>query len=156
MKSRFKIAATFLAASAIMASASYADSITSTATGTIVSPITIVENRALSFGTFASSTTAGQVSATGTSGGVIRIANGQTGLFTVTGTNNSLYTLDNPGTMTMTSTGRPSMTSVVDVLYVARQLTNGTDTIEVNGIMDVPANQPSGTYTGTFTLNVHY
>jgi hypothetical protein len=156
MKRMTKLAATVLAANAFVASAAFADSITSTATATIVAPISIVENQALSFGTFASTTTPGQVSAFGTSGAILRIADGQLGIFTVTGTGNSVYTLDNPGALTLSSAGRPPMSGTVDVLYGQRNLTSGTDTIEVNGILDVPANQPSGTYTGTYTLNVHY
>jgi len=143
------------------------DSFSATAVGTasarVVVPIAVTAGSSLQFGSFAASSTAGTINQAGvTTGGVLAIAGGSArsaGTFTVTGENstNTAYTFSMPATVTLSS-GSNSMTATLSYGSGngARTLISGTDTVTVNGVLAVGANQVAGAYTGTYTVTAVY
>jgi hypothetical protein len=145
-----------------------------TVTATVVRPNTLVKTDDLDFGTLVSGTTGGTVTinavtgARTTSGGTTPVGAGfqraqfqGTGgllLITVSGSNSVTLTRAGGGAAPMTATlVRAASTSGGGIaLLGSTLLPSGVQTYYIGGTLTVPANQPEGDYSGTFTLTVNY
>ncbi len=163
------------AAGAFASHPAWAANQTGTATSVVVRPNTLVKSDDLNFGTLAAGTTGGTATVdpvTGTrttSGGTVAVGGGTqravfqgTGgllLITVSGDNSvTLARAGGGGSMTATLT-RATTTSGGGITLLgssATLLPSGVQTYYVGGTLSVPANQPAGDYSGTFTLTVNY
>ena len=145
-----------------------------TAKAAVVRPNTLIKTDDLDFGTLASGPSGGTVTinavtgARTTGGGVTPVGGGMqraifqgTGgflLITVGGSNSVTLTRAGGGAAPMTaSLSRAASTSGGGIaLLGATLLPSGVQTYYIGGTLTVPANQPDGDYSGTFTLTVNY
>lgn len=168
--------ATFAAAAALAAMPAQAAEHQGTTSATVVRPNTLVKTDDLDFGTLISGATGGTVTispttgARATSGGVTPVGGGEqratfqgTGgiiLITVTGSNSVSLARAGGGAAPMTaSLTRAATTSGGGIALLgtsATLLPSGVQTYYIGGTLSVPANQPEGDYSGTFTLTVNY
>ena len=122
----------------------------------------------LAFGTIMPSASSGSVTiapdtATRTASGGVQLVTSVFGpaVFNITGAANSSYsvTLPSDGTITI-SNGNQAMSvtgfSAAPASGVATLNGDGVGAFKVGGKLDVPANQPSGEYTGMFDVIVTY
>jgi len=162
-----KTTKTFLALTAAVAVMSAAASamaadVTGTANASVVQAIEITENTQMSFGTIASTGTAGTVvlaPAGGTTAtNVTELAGGTAAAaqFTVSGGDSAAYTLTLP-TSTTLSNGSETM-AVSSFTENATETLNGSgsETFNVGATLAVGAAQAAGTYSGTYTVTVNY
>ena len=81
-------------------------------------------------------------------------------LITVSGSNSATLTRAGGGAPAMTATLTRAMTTsgggIILLGSSATLLPSGVQTYYVGGTLSVPANQPAGDYSGTFTLTVNY
>ena len=145
-----------------------------TANAAIVRPNTLIKTDDLDFGTMISGTTGGTVSinavtgARTTTGGVTPVGAGtQRAIFQGTG-GILLITVsgDTSVTLVRAGGGAPNMTASLVraastsgggiALLGGTLLPSGVQTYYIGGTLTVPANQPEGDYSGTFTLTVNY
>jgi hypothetical protein len=142
------------------------DTEAATATATIITPIAIAKANDLAFGNVAVSATAGTVvlandgTRTATGGVTLPAITGTVSqaTFNVTGINSATYDINLP------ADGTVSITSGANSMNINSFTTDGTgtlsaagaETINVGATLLVGASQPSGTYTGTFDVNVDY
>jgi hypothetical protein len=163
-----------IAAGAFTAPAPAADQ-TGTAAAAVVRPNTLIKTDDLDFGTLISGA-AGSVTinpitaARTTSGGVTPVGGGAqratfqgTGgwlLLIVTGSNSVTLARTGGGAAPMTaSLTRAVSTSGGGITLLGPSATlfpSGVQTYYIGGTLTVPANQPEGDYSGTFTLTVNY
>ena len=148
---------------------------TSTANAAVVRPNTLIKTDDLDFGTLVSGPTGGTAAvspvtnARTTSGGVTPVGTAAqravfqgTGgilLITVTGDNSVTLTRAGGGGTMTASLVRAITTSGGGITILgsaATLLPSGVQTYYVGGTLTVPANQPAGDYSGTFTLTVNY
>lgn len=173
-----RLAIVALAASAALAMPAHAAGTDGISTATIVRPMTLVKTEDLDFGTLISGTTGGTVTidpsnnARSTSGGVTPFGGGaqratfqgaaSVGLVvTINGSNSSTLTRAGGGAPPMTATLTRTYGSGINVVTVpllgtVTVVATGLQTYYVGGTLTVPANQPDGDYSGTFTLTVNY
>ena len=167
------IAAT--AAGAALCAPAYAANMSGTANAAVVRPNTLIKTDDLDFGTMVSGTTGGTVSinavtgARTTTGGVTPVGGGtQRAVFQGTG-GILLITVsgDTSVTLVRAGGGAPNMTATlvraastsgggIALLGGGTLLPSGIQTYYIGGTLTVPANQPAGDYSGTFTLTVNY
>lgn len=133
----------------------------------IVSSLAITNTASLNFGQIAAGASAGTVTMTPLG---IRVPVGVTlgnqgtssaSSFTVTGSPLNLYTIVLPadGTVTLTSGAHPAMgvnTFLSLPLLIGTLGLTGNQTLLVGATLSVGANQPNGTYSGTFNVTVAY
>ncbi len=129
----------------------------------VVSPISLTQIRPLSFGTFIPLGSAGEilVDANGTLSytNVVVVAEGDRSYWDVSGIAGATYSLDYDAT-TILSNG----TDTMDVFTIHHDgavwdgtISNqGHDYFHLGAYLTVGANQPPGTYTGTFDVTVAY
>ncbi len=145
-----------------------------TANAAIVRPNTLIKTDDLDFGTLISGTTGGTVTinavtgARTTGGGVTPVGTGSQraifqgtgGIFLITVSGSTTVTLTRVGggapTMTATLVRAASTSGGGITLLGATLLPSGVQTYYIGGTLTVPANQPEGDYSGTFTLTVNY
>ncbi|MGB3846572.1 DUF4402 domain-containing protein [Sphingopyxis sp. YF1] len=169
-------ALTAAAAFAALCAPAHAADHQGTATATVVRPNTLVKTDDLDFGTLISGTSGGTVTinaATGArtaAGGVTTVGGGEqraifqgTGgiiLITVTGSNSVSLMRAGGGAAPLTaSLTRAATTSGGGIALLgtsATLLPSGVQTYYIGGTLTVPANQPEGDYSGSFTLTVNY
>jgi spore coat protein U-like protein len=163
-----------LGAATVSGGASAANNATATATGTVVTPVSILKSVDLAFGSFYPSATSGTVDvntngARTVSGGVTASGVGGTpaaAKFDVTGQNSATYTIAYATGVTLTGPGAPmALTQVSDLTGAGGAATlvatgalsgSGTQSIYIGGSLAVAANQVSGSYTGTISATVNY
>jgi len=163
-------------AAALMGPSASAAETTGTANAAVVRPNTLIKTDDLDFGTIVSGATGGTVTvnpatnARGSAGGVTLAGSGaQRGVFqgtggllliTVSGSNSATLTRAGGGAPAMTATLTRAMTTsgggIILLGSSATLLPSGVQTYYVGGTLSVPANQPEGDYSGTFTLTVNY
>lgn len=166
------IAAT--AASAALCGPAYAADTNVTVNAAIVRPNTLIKTDDLDFGTLISGPTGGTVSinavtgARTTAGGATPVGagtqravfQGTGGLLLITVSGDSSVTLVRAGggapNMTATLVRAASTSGGGIALLGASLLPSGVQTYYIGGTLTVPANQPAGDYSGTFTLTVNY
>ena len=145
-----------------------------TANAAIVRPNTLIKTDDLDFGTLTSGTTGGTVTinpitnARTTSGGATPVGNdgqravfqGTGGIFLITVSGSSSVTLTRAGggapPLTATLVRAASTSGGGIALLGTTLLPSGVQTYYIGGTLTVPANQPAGDYSGTFTLTVNY
>lgn len=157
-KFNFALAAAIVGLAAFPMASEAADA-TGTATATVVAPIAVAQVANLSFGTIAPSGTAGSV--TITNGGSRSASNvdlftsdaGSAGQFSVTGEGTSTFSTSIPGINLVSGSDTMAATFTNDA---PSALTSGAATINVGGSITVGASQPTGSYSGTFTVTVAY
>jgi hypothetical protein len=165
---RFAVAAMLLLTPALaQAAPGNTRSVSGSARAAIIRPIAIAATASLRFGVIARPSTAGTltVSTTGavsTTGGVIgsnAINQGalgpRAGTFRVTGEPGASFGVVLPPTATVTAPGG----SMTISLFTVGALTGspvGTLDIAVGGTLAVSANQPVGSYSGTYQITVNY
>lgn len=165
---------TIAAASAALCLPAHAADTNVTANAAVVRPNTLVKTDDLDFGTLVSGPTGGTASvnavtgARTTSGGVTAAGNdaqraifqGTGGLLLITVSGSTSVTLSRVGggapTMTASLVRAASTGGGGITLLGATLLPSGIQTYYIGGTLTVPANQPAGDYTGTFTLTVNY
>ena len=143
-------------------------------TATVVRPNSLVKTDDLDFGTIISGATGGTVSvnaltgARTTSGGATAVGNdaqraqfqGTGGILLITVSGSTSVTLARAGggatpmTATLVRAARTRGGGIA--LLGASLLQSGVQTYYIGGTLTVPANQPEGDYSGTFTLTVNY
>lgn len=142
---------------------------TATATGTIITPITIANTGNMNFGNVAVSATGGTVilapagTRTITGGVTLPAVPGTVAAahFLVTGTNNYTYSITLPVVATTVTSGANTMTVTAFTSNPGTTGTlsaTGTQTIDVGATLNIAANQAAGTYvSGTpFPVIVNY
>ena len=145
-----------------------------TANAAVVRPNTLIKTGDLDFGTLLSGPVGGTITIDpvtnwrGATGGATLVGNdgrravfqGTGGIFliTVSGSTSATLTRAGGGAAPMTaSLVRAATTSGGGIaLLGATLLPNGVQTYYIGGTLTVPANQPAGDYSGTFTLTVNY
>jgi len=161
-------------ASAALCGPAYAADMPGTANAAVVRPNTLIKTDDLDFGTLISGATGGTVTinpvtnARTTSGGVTPVGSAAqraifqgTGgilLITVSGSTSVSLTRAGGGAAPMTaSLVRAASTSGGGIaLLGSTLLPSGVQSYYIGGTLTVPANQPEGDYSGTFTLTVNY
>ena len=144
---------------------------TGNASATIVAPIAITEAAGgdMDFGSVSgdsdvanSSTvvlsTAGAVTAS-VNAAVVPLTGAQAATFDVTGAANALYDIVLPSAAVTISNGTDNMTvdTFVGSLGASGTLSaGGTESFNVGATLNIAGNQPTGTYTGTYTVTVTY
>ena len=143
---------------------------------TIIQPIKITSSGELNFGVIASSSVAGTfvLNPDGTAGtatnvtplsGVTQAEDLKVPNFVVNGEVDYTYAITLPASnITLTSgTGETAKTMTVGTFKTSKAnnevigtLTSGTDNFKVGATLAVGASQPSGVYTGTFTVTANY
>lgn len=145
-----------------------------TAHAAVVRPNTLVKTDDLDFGTLTSGATGGTVTinpvsgARTTGGGVTPVGGGTQraifqgtgGIFLITVSGSSAVTLSRAGggapAMSASLVRAASTSGGGIALLGATLLPSGVQTYYIGGTLTVPANQPDGDYSGTFTLTVNY
>jgi len=165
MKALKLLAVPAFAIASLASASSYAATASGTATVTIQAPIAIAQTTPMAVGTVIHDDqglagTATLDAATGAIGGTNTTTTGATrGVFTVTGASDVSFTLSALGTATFTN-GTPAedmlMTLTSDPAAGALTLTGGSVGINVGGSLPLAANQPTGAYTGTYSVVVNY
>ena len=169
----FAIAAT--AAGALACTPAMAANQTGTATTVVVRPNTLVKVDDLDFGTLVAGATGGTATvdpttgARTTGGGTAAVGSGaQRAVFQGTGgllliivSGDNVVTLTRSGgggsmTATLTRAMTTSGGGITLLGSSATLLPSGVQTYYVGGTLSVPASQPAGDYSGTFTLTVNY
>ncbi len=131
--------------------------VTADALATVTTPLAVLQTQALDFGELSPSATAGTiVASTGaTTGGVTQINPGNDAEFSVTGQTSTTYNITVDPTATLSNNGN-SMTANLTAPATDTINGGGNDTFNVDGTLQVAANQPSGVYTGTYNVSVNY
>jgi hypothetical protein len=168
-----KIAATALMFIAFVsvANAQMEAQVISSATATIINPITLTQNGVLSFGNIIPKaegtvviTPFGQVSATGAEIAQIQKGSQTAARYDVSGERNFAYTISLPtSNVLLTKTGT-SGTSAVTMIVNAFEHNVATPTLDSEGkcmfnvgaTLNVAANQDAGVYTGEYVVKVNY
>lgn len=146
------------------APAAYAATTSATATATVYVALTITKTADLNFGGLLPGAAAGTVTVnpdgTRTGTGVTLVGGSTFGAatFALSGQPNASYTIALPSSITITDgtntmtvdtfTSNPSGTGQLDA--------SGSATLRVGATLKVGANQPPGTYSGTFDVTVDY
>lgn len=139
---------------------------TASTSGTVVQAIDISKDRDLSFGTFAVNSTGGTVVVAATDAGTRSQTQGvslqaggtvSSAKFTVSGYDNSTYTVSMPASLTI-SNGTPAEDMTVDLVKsVGATATldgSGESVIYVGGTLTAAANQPAGEYSNANDLKI--
>ena len=165
---------TIAAALTALAAPAHAADMPGTTTATVVRPNSLVKTDDLDFGTIVSGTTGGTVSvnavtgARTSTGGATTVGNdaqraifqGTGGILLITVSGSTSVTLTRAGgggtPMTATLVRAASTSGGGIALLGATLLPSGVQTYYIGGTLTVPANQPEGDYSGTFTLTVNY
>ncbi|MBJ7439651.1 MAG: DUF4402 domain-containing protein [Sphingopyxis sp.] len=161
-------------ASATLCPPTYAADTNVTANAAVVRPNSLIKTDDLNFGTLVSGATGGTVTVNPvtnarTSGGGVTLVgtNAQRAIFQGTG---GIFLITVSGstsaTLARVGGGAPSMTATLVraastsgggiALLGSTLLPSGVQTYYIGGTLTVPANQPAGDYSGTFTLTVNY
>lgn len=143
--------------------AAYAISVNGTAVAVIKAAITANAGDQMNFGTINAAATAGTVvlSTAGVrSSSLTMYGTSTAGTFSVTAEPSTALTITFPATATLTGTPSGTMTigSFTHSSVPASDTTDGTGTLALNvgATLNVGANQPSGTYQGTYAVTLSY
>ena len=161
-------------ASAALCPPAHAADMSGTANAAVVRPNTLIKTDDLDFGTLLSGAGGGTITINpvtngrSAAGGATLVGNdgrravfqGTGGIFliTVSGSTSVTLTRIGGGAPAMTaSLVRAATTSGGGIALLGATLRpSGVQTYYIGGTLTVPANQPAGDYSGTFTLNVNY
>lgn len=154
------------------ASAVDTNSVTTTATTTILRPVTIHEDAALAFAKIvqpSSGTTTVSITTTGDtvglSGGTGAIASGTAsrGKYTVSGEGGQVVAVTVPANFDLTDSGSDTLTVALSSDAAGGTLTlsgsagsAGTKVLNVGGSFSITSSTPTGAYSGQYTISVAY
>lgn len=147
------------------------NSVTTTASTTILRPVTITENNALAFakivrpstgsGTVTITPGSDTVVVTGT--GTLAAGTGSQGKYTVNGEGNQVVAVTYPATFDMTDSGSDTLTVTLSSDASGGTVTlNGTlgsagsHSLNIGGSFPITATTPTGAYSGQYTVSVAY
>jgi hypothetical protein len=174
MKSRLFIFGAFILMAAFSSKVSAQVSVSNTAGGEILSPITLTADVPLEFGKLAVLTGGGTVLITPASSpvvtpsGDVSLVSGTTrtaAKYTVGGAADYNYTITLPtGSVTITKSGGGATMTISDFNCLSvgtpstpgGKLTAGTEVFYVGGTLHVGASQTAGLYSGSFNVSVNY
>jgi len=159
------VVAASITAASLFATAAHAQASATAAADasvTIVAPLAISKTADLAFGTIVANAESAGTVTVAPSGArslatVTALGSGESAAtYNVTGDVGRAYSVDLPTEITLGDGGANSMT-VDDFTHNASlTLTGGAETFGVGATLNVGANQPAGTYTGTFNVTVAY
>ena len=157
--SRIALLATAVVALSSLSSAAIAASINGNASATVLTPITVTQNTALSFGTLAANA-AGSVTISTAGGrtfsGVVVTPGGfAAGAFGITGSTGATFAIT-LGTPTALASGGNSMAFTVASSAATGTIALGVANFTVGGTLTVAAGQAAGSYIGTYPVTVEY
>ena len=139
----------------------HAASVQTNITATILTPISISKQTDLGFGeVYPDATLAGTVTVdytggrTFSGGAAAGTIPGAAGSFTVTGEPGSTYAVSIPATVNLTGPGTDMTVSLIE--NSSGNLDLGSDIFQIGGVLNVGANQISGSYSASFTVTVNY
>lgn len=162
MNTMMKLSAvTALTASTLMSTQAFAATATGDASATIAQPISVAQTTPLNFGSVTTSAATGTIEITPAGavnylGGVANFGGTPTpATFAVNGEGALAFNVTLPTTATLTS-GANSMVVNTFTHNAPAALTGGVANFQVGATLNVGANQPSGNYTGTYTITVNY
>jgi hypothetical protein len=162
------------AAGALLCAPVHAADTNVTVNAAVVRPNTLIKTDDLDFGTLVSGATGGTVTvnpvtnARASGGGVTLVGTsarravfqGTGGIILITVSGSTSVTLARVGggapSMTATLVRAASTSGGGIALLGGTLLPSGVQTYYIGGTLTVPANQPAGDYSGTFTLTVNY
>ena len=162
------------AASAALCGTAHAADMPGIANAAVIRPNTLIKTDDLDFGTLIGGATGGTVTinpvtnARTTGGGVTPVGSaaqravfqGTGGILLITVSGSTSVTLTRAGggaaPMTASLVRAASTSSGGIALLGGTLLPSGVQTYYIGGTLTVPANQPEGDYSGTFTLTVNY
>jgi len=144
-----------------------ANSVSTNATATVLTPIAITKQSDLIFGRFSAGASGGTVILDNVGGrtksSTVILASGITpaaAAFTVTGEVDATYTISLPATVTITGAGPDMVVSALtpSIALSAGLLTLGTQSFTFGGTLTSAdgATQTAGAYTGAFNVSVDY
>lgn len=153
-----------VASTAAFASPSFAADVESEAGAKIIAPLQISNSTALYFGTIAPSLTSADEVVVTPAGAkscgaeLTCLTDDHTAAaFNVSGEADASYTIDLPQNITIANgAGGTMQVNDFSGSKAGGVLVSGTDNFTVGGTLEVAANQPTGEYTGTFTVAVEY
>lgn len=169
-----RLAVAAICAAAVLGAPVRAADGSGTGHATLLRPLSLVNTDDLQFGSLIAGTTGGTVTinpatnARTATGGVIPVGGGaHRAVFQGAGNGGFLITISGSTTATLARVGggAPAMTATLTrnigggalPLFGSLALLTGTpQTYYIGGTLTVPANQPGGDYSGTFTLTVNY
>ncbi len=158
-----RIFVTFFTSIFLFYNSSFAASISGNTVGVTISPaINVSKSSDLNFGIISVNSSSGTVNQDGLATGGVEVINSDnmtSAVFDVSGLGNTSYNFTIPDEVTLTDGSSNKM--VADLSFSngnsSRTLTqDGKDSVEVNGILNVSANQVIGNYSGTYNINVAY
>jgi hypothetical protein len=144
---------------------SYAMTAGTSATADVVTPLFITQTSNMRFGEFTAGTGGSltlnaNTGARTTTGGVTTVGGGLSNLaqFTVTGDINgpSGYSVSLSGSSTSLDSGGDSMAVAFTASETGGNLTSGTSSFAVGGVLTIGASQAAGSYSGTINATVEY
>ena len=156
-----------LIATATFSSGAFAASNTGSASATSIVPITIGAGTILNFGSFAANGTAGTVTLTSagsraaTGGTVTSGATFAVGTVAIGGSGNASFAVTYPAAP-LTLGGLVGLTATIGFLagttygVASANLATNAYTLNVGGILTVPATVAAGTYANTYSVSVEY
>jgi len=152
---------TAVASAGAFASYLQAATVSTTVGANILQPIAVSKAADLTFGdVYPDGTTTGTVTVdfaggrTFAGGAAAGTATGTAGVFTVTGEAGSLYALTIPASVALTGPGTDMNVSLSN--NSLGDLTTGTETFQVGGVLNVGIAQTAGAYSATFDVTVNY
>jgi len=173
MKITYTLFAVVIAAIGFTTNAKAQSAVTSTATATLIIPISIEETSSMNFGSLAASAVEGTAVLTPAGGltatpGVTIAAGGAPvtpAAFTVTGEGTNGFDLTFPASIALTSPAIGALPLALAITCDAstevsssQALVGGTKVLNFGGTLTIPANAVAGTYTNdaNFTVSVQY
>jgi hypothetical protein len=165
------VAGTVMAATGIYSAALTAASLTNaTATVDVLAPLTLTQDTGMDFGDVAAATGSSSTVVLGTTdnavaaGGAFATGPAFSADFSVTGDDANTYQITLPSTASLTSGGNPPMTVTLftdskggtSAVPVTSTTSGGNDNFSVGATLTLGDGQPSGTYTGNYTISVDY
>lgn len=166
------VAISLVAATSLSSKAFAANNVNATANAVVATAIAITESTQMEFGTLLVSGSDGTITTAGAvTGGVSAVTGGATrsgAIFSVTGAGNSAYTFDITSAdtdgviagvqITLDDGASNEMDATIDFASgtSSRTLSSGSDSVTLNGTLEVTNGQVAGTYSGTYNVAVAY
>jgi len=170
MKAVRIIAALAATASAVPAFAQASSSATTNGTTTIIQPVTIAQNSALSFGTIVRPSTGSGTITIGTGADTVSATGGAIALrgttsrarYTLSGEGGEIVSVTMPASFAMTKTGATDLTVTLtrapagNVTLSGAAGATGTAALDIGGSFPISSTTVVGDYSGSFTVSVAY
>ena len=169
MKAAKIIVALAVTASAVPASAQ-SSSVTTNGTTSIVQPVTIAQNSALSFGTIVRPVSGSGTITIGTGADTVSTTGGAIALrgttsrarYTLSGEGGEIVSITMPATFAMSKSGATDLTVTLtrspagNATLSGTAGSTGTAALDIGGSFPISSTTVAGDYTGSFTVSVAY